>query len=110
MAALAATACGDDGTPAGGGDDRLVVTRFDGERPLERRELDCAGADEGLCARIAGLLPALRPDPDEVCTEIYGGPERITLRGRLDGRDVALELTRTNGCEIARYDRLVAVL
>lgn len=77
---------------------------------MERRELDCAGPDRALCDRIAALLPALAPEPGEVCAEIYGGPERIVVSGRLDGAPVSRELTRTNACEIARYDRLQAVL
>lgn len=72
--------------------------------------MDCAGADTRLCERIAELLPALTPRPDEACTQIYGGPERIVLRGRLRGAPVEREFTRVNGCEIARYDRLNAIL
>ena len=56
------------------------------------------------------LLPALAPAEGEVCTQIYGGPERIEVRGTVNGAPVQVEVTRTNGCEIARYDQLEAAL
>ena len=59
---------------------------------------------------VVRLLPDLRPKPDEVCTQIYGGPERIAVRGTVDGTPVRVEVTRTDGCEIARYDLLDAAL
>lgn len=56
------------------------------------------------------LLPALAPAPDEVCTEIYGGPQRIAVTGTTGGAPVRVEVTRIDGCEIDRYDRLEAAL
>ncbi len=59
---------------------------------------------------MAELLPSLRPVEDEFCTEVYGGPWRIALEGRLDGRPVAIAIGRRDGCQIARYDRLAEAL
>jgi hypothetical protein len=56
------------------------------------------------------LLPELRPDPGEVCAQIYGGPERMVVEGVIGGDPVRAQVTRTDGCEIARYDRLEAAL
>jgi len=50
------------------------------------------------------------PDPDRVCTEIYGGPQQASLRGTLDGEPVDAVVTRTDGCEIADWDVLLAPL
>jgi hypothetical protein len=55
---------------------------------------------------VAALLPALRPAAGEVCAQIYGGPERIVIMGTAGGDRVEVEVTRTDGCAIARYDRL----
>ena len=112
--ALLLSACGGDdaaapGTAPGDGETRLVVRHLDGERQVRATDLGCAAGDP-RCARVVALLPELRPDPDEVCTQIYGGPERMIVEGMVDGEPVRVEVTRTDGCEIARYDRLEAAL
>jgi len=111
IAALAAAGCG-GGEPAapGAGADALTVRHLNEDRLVRRDRLDCAGPDMTRCQEIAALLPTLRPAPDELCTEIYGGPQRIAVAGTLDGRPVDLLVTRRNGCEIERYDRLRRVL
>jgi hypothetical protein len=88
----------------------LAVTRSDDSGSSPPVDLDCAGAGAPVCARVVALLPELRPAPDEVCTQIYGGPERIEVRGTVGGAPVRVEVTRTNGCEIGRYDTLEAAL
>ncbi len=40
------------------------------------------------------------------CTEIYGGPQAAVVGGRLAGTPFAAKFTRTNGCEIERWNRL----
>jgi hypothetical protein len=81
-----------------------------GERLLSRTELDCAGADRAACDRVVALLPRLRPRPGEVCTEIYGGPERLVVEGTVEGAPERVEVTRVDGCQIARYDLLEGAL
>lgn len=44
--------------------------------------------------------------PKAVCTEIYGGPQKARVRGVVAGRRVLTTFTRTNGCEIAHWNRL----
>ena len=109
LLALAA-GCGGDADPSPAGDDALTVRHLRDERPLRSIRLDCGGADGPICRRVAALLPELRPDPEEFCTQVYGGPWRIALGGRLDGRAVDLVVGRRDGCEIRRYDRLAEVL
>lgn len=59
---------------------------------------------------VAGRA-ALEPVPAGVaCAEIWGGPQTATITGELDGGQVDAQLSRANGCEIARWDALVPVL
>jgi hypothetical protein len=57
-------------------------------------------------AACGRLTPgAFRPlPPDTICTEIYGGPQTARVRGRIGGRPVDARFSRTNGCEIHRWD------
>ena len=69
------------------------------------------------CDPVGGSLPnaatacaqltaeALRPLPrDTICTQIYGGPQRARVKGTVDGSPVASGFSRSNGCEIHRWD------
>ena len=40
------------------------------------------------------------------CTEIFGGPERVDIKGTLRGKPLEATFTRRNGCEIKRWDAL----
>ncbi len=63
------------------------------------------------CRALAQAKNPFAPVPENaICTQIYGGPDRATIRGTLDDREVSAELSRENGCEIARWDRLAPVL
>jgi hypothetical protein len=58
-----------------------------------------------LAAGGAALFAAT--PAETVCTEIFGGPQRARVVGLLAGRRVWTTFTRRNGCEIARWNRLV---
>lgn len=111
LAALTLAGCGgSDGGGAGApttatGPTELTVRDYDGDRLVRTTELDCA-VRGGACDAVVALLPRLAPDPGEVCTQIYGGPERRVVTGTVTGRRVSVEVTRANGCQIARYDLL----
>ena len=47
------------------------------------------------------------PDPNQACTMIFGGPGKATVTGTLDGAAVDATFTRSGGCEISRWDRMV---
>jgi ABC-type glycerol-3-phosphate transport system substrate-binding protein len=112
--AIAAAGCGggDDGASSTAEEprDRLEIVRDNGMSESVRVTLECEGADRELCAEIARLLPALQPDPDVACTEVYGGPETITVTGTLGGVPIETTVGREDGCAIDRYDRLDRVL
>ena len=66
---------------------------------------------ETACAAVHTNATALQPvRADMACTQQYGGPERARVRGIVDGTDVSAELSRANGCEIARWDSLAPLL
>jgi hypothetical protein len=60
------------------------------------------------CARLAaGGLKLFAPlRKDIVCTEIYGGPQKARVVGTVAGKRVWTTVTRRNGCEIDRWQRI----
>jgi len=66
------------------------------------------GRPARACARLAsGGAKLFTPLPkNAVCAEIYGGPQRARVVGTVNGRRVHAMFTRTNGCEISRWQRI----
>lgn len=65
------------------------------------------------CASIeeAGGVAAFDPVPrTAMCTEIYGGPQTAHVEGTVDGTPINADFSRTNGCEINRWEALRALL
>lgn len=58
---------------------------------------------------VKDLLLGRTPEP-QACTEIYGGPDVARIFGFVDGEPVDATIDRTNGCGIARWDLLVALV
>jgi hypothetical protein len=113
--AFAVAACGSDTSTTGASDGGIELN--------VTLDADGKGGDPERFARISCEPPAcpagaadLTADdfepvaPDVACTEIYGGPDRVTIAGTLDGETVEAELTRANGCEIERFDRFDQLL
>jgi hypothetical protein len=86
----------------------------DGPGGEQRRSVEvvCSSNDPALCPQVEDLTAEdLEPVPPETaCTEIYGGPDVVTIAGTLRGERVDAELNRTDGCEIERFDRLTPLL
>ena len=57
-----------------------------------------------------GSDPFAPVPPDANCTMIYGGPETARITGTWAGRPVDATFSRTNGCEMSRWDNLTPVL
>ena len=114
--ALVAAGCGDEEDDSSasepGATELTIVLDADGakgERPRSE-EVACApGADDSPCSRLAAtdLAPL---DPATPCTEIYGGPDEAAVEGTIAGEPVSATLTRANGCEIDRFERLTPLL
>jgi hypothetical protein len=60
--------------------------------------------DKAPGATAKDFAPA---DPGQACTMIFGGPGKATVTGTLDGAAVDATFTRSNGCEISRWERMV---
>lgn len=81
---------------------RLTCTPAGGTHPTAEQ------ACQALAAHGAMALP---PVPKGMnCAMIYGGPQRARITGTWQGRRVDSTMSRTNGCEIARWDALDGLL
>ncbi len=69
---------------------------------------DPAAACRALDEHGASALP---PVPkDRMCTQIYGGAQKATVRGTWRGEQVFARLSLVNGCEIGRWKALQGLL
>lgn len=72
---------------------------------------DPQAACAALADRPTGDLDPLRPVPATLaCTQVYGGDQTALIEGTFQGQPIRVELSRVNGCEIARWDALVPLL
>jgi Subtilisin inhibitor-like len=70
-------------------------------------------AADAACAALkenAGLVSPSAPATDQACTEQYGGPQKATVTGVVDGVPVDASFSRTNGCEISAWEAAKDVL
>lgn len=98
----------------------LTITLDEGgTSPTETFTLTCdpVGGDhpdpEAACASLvrAGGAAAFAPTPvDVMCTQQWGGPQVARVTGEVDGGRVDATFTRTDGCEISRWDALAPLL
>lgn len=94
----------DAGEDAGEDGTRLVVElRPSREDPVTRRVLDTA--PPGVTA--ADFEPVA---PSTACAEVYGGPATARVVGTLEGEPIDANFSRINACEMARWDRVKALL
>ena len=136
VSATLLAACGDDAEgeattqpPATGGSSAAPVVSLslrvsDGEGTRRTARLVCReGGNElrgylrgerarSLCrrARRLGRFLATEPEPDRICTFIYGGPQTARVRGRVGSREVDRLFSRRNGCEIDDWERVESLL
>lgn len=47
------------------------------------------------------------PSSEQVCTQVYGGPQTAMLSGTLDGQSVSTVVSRDDGCGIGDWDNLL---
>jgi hypothetical protein len=85
----------------------------DGNGPVREAEVRCAdAADSPACRAIADLQAVdFEPPPDNIaCTQQYGGPDTATVRGTLRGEQIDARFSRTDGCEITRWEEVAPLL
>lgn len=59
------------------------------------------------CRSLQALRAPFAPVPqEEICTQIYGGPQVALVRGTFLGRQIWASFKRTDGCHITRWNRL----
>lgn len=97
--------------------EQLTIRYDNGRDSVQTWTLTCDpdGGDhpdaQAACKALADHESALQPVPaDRQCTQQYGGPETATITGTWGGKRVNAMLSRTNGCEIARWDDLAGLL
>jgi hypothetical protein len=128
-AAVLIAGCGETGdakAPARPAGSLALAVRYDdGAGRVRSGRLTCAPGEQRATGALAGRAPAARlcrqartivplltrKRPARVaCTQIYGGPQTLRVTGTVDGRAVKRRFTRTNGCEIADFDRVARAL
>jgi hypothetical protein len=57
-----------------------------------------------------GANPFAPVPQDALCTYMYGGPAVAEVQGTWRGQPVSARFDRSDGCQIARWDRLVPAL
>ncbi|MBD8042199.1 serine protease inhibitor [Arthrobacter sp. Sa2BUA2] len=109
-------------SPAAGATSLTVELMAEGEAVTDTWTLECDGAapvgDSGApdpaaaCAALAESGTALmaEPGPEAACTMQYGGPQRATVTGTVDGENVDAAFAYSDGCQISRWDALSGLL
>lgn len=105
------------------GDVQLVLRVTDSGGTVTEHDLSCtaegtAGGDHPdpavACADLYRALangdPLQPVGPDVICTQEYGGPETAEVAGTIGGAEVSTSFSLTDGCEIARWQAMGAVL
>jgi hypothetical protein len=117
LALILAAGCGEE-EPAVAPTGTQLVVRLDRDGPRgpmapEELRVDCAAGDASPACRAAERLEPrdFYPVPDNVaCTDIFGGPETARITGTLRGERVSATFSRSNGCEIHRWDTVAPLL
>jgi hypothetical protein len=67
--------------------------------------------DPTAACQAVYLPMAFDPPPtDQMCTEQYGGPQVAEVTGRVQDIAIDVRFSRTDGCEISRWERVAALL
>ncbi|MFD0416603.1 SSI family serine proteinase inhibitor [Streptomyces sp. NPDC127108] len=101
--------------------DRLTVSVSEAGAGNGTYTLECAPAGgthpspDDACERLdqlaaEGVNPFMEVPRDAACTQQYGGPETARVQGTWQGRPVDTTFSRTDGCQISRWNSLVPVL
>ena len=118
LAALAVAGCGGESEPSPGNSTaspaslEISISSGAKDAPTKVWTLRCPPGGtlpdaEQACLNLERLHDPFGPVPKSVaCTEIYGGPEIADVQGTFRGKPVNTRFLRTNGCEIARWNRV----
>ncbi|MYS19366.1 Subtilisin inhibitor-like [Streptomyces sp. DvalAA-14] len=109
------------GLPRSASGGKLFISYDDGAGHSRTYRVSCWQRDGGTtggrvgapeaCRRLREIGGPVGPVAGgQACSMIYGGPQTAEVRGLWDGQTVAESYRRTNGCEVARWARMVPVL
>jgi len=96
----------------------LTIVIDDGHGTTTTWQLTCdpVGGDHPDPSRACAVLQTvgaryLPEVPEDLrCTQIYGGPETAHISGTWGSTVVDANLSRTDGCQIARWNGLVGLI
>jgi hypothetical protein len=97
--------------------DLVITVRDTAASPAVQWTLTC-GPDGGTLpdpARACEQLNAIRPpfaplSPGVMCPMIVSGPQTATISGYWHGSRIFIQLNRDDGCQAARWNRLIVAL
>ncbi len=70
---------------------------------------DVADPDAACTAIAAKGASLFEPTPAGMsCAELYGGPQQARVTGSVSGQKVDARFSRSDGCEIARWDAVAS--
>jgi hypothetical protein len=98
--------------------DLLVEIHRDGSTPTESYRLTCGSSASGnhpagpaACAHLLALAHPFAPiRADQMCSQIYGGPQTAHITGRWKGAAVDLRVSRVDGCRVEQWNSLGPLL
>ncbi|HEV7213174.1 MAG TPA: SSI family serine proteinase inhibitor [Blastococcus sp.] len=106
------------GSSSAAQNDLLVEIHRGGGAATESYRLACGDTVTGnhpdgaaACAHLAAMKAPFAPIPaDEMCSQIYSGPQTAHVTGTWKGRPVDLSLSRVDGCRTAQWNSLGPLL
>ncbi|MEO5778955.1 MULTISPECIES: serine protease inhibitor [Arthrobacter] len=97
-------------TETPGAPERTFRLQASGGKPTGASNLPDAAAALAAVERLGPDIFFPRPGPPKMCTQQYGGPQVAVVTGWFLGRAVSSAFSRTDGCEIARWRSMAALL
>ena len=114
------------GLPAGpgaGNAELSIMVKPSDTEPAANYTLVCQGgvpsaeskhpAADAACTALKDNASVLSPSTKntaQACTEQYGGPQKATVTGIVDGTPLDVTFARTNGCEISAWNAAQTIL
>lgn len=110
------TTVGASTAPTTGDGTALTVTVVNPEPVTYQLTCEPTGGDhpraESACAELLVAEPSTwQPvPPNDKCAMFYGGPQEATVTGTIRGAALLAHFSRTNSCQIGRWDALPELL
>lgn len=82
----------------------------DGGRPSARSTVPDPQAALAAVEQFGEQIFFPKPGPPRLCTQQYGGPQVAVVSGTFHGRQVESVFSRTDGCEISRWNTMAPLL